>query len=303
MEPVVGVALLRVLDQAFVERIGLLARRADLLDAHRALGEHRRQRRDTDPVGRLLVVIAVVPLRIVADRFDIDAALDPVAPAHRAGLARHRHQRVREIGIHLAEHPGQHAAKRQPHDELQVRNVQPFGDEAMLRQHNVMQPVMRKARAKPVARLAGAAEADDVGDDEKILCSVERLAGAEQLIGHRWLKPCLRRAGGVVNQQHRIGDAARGVGLRRAERQIVLPQRRQRLAGAQAEIAYVEVVFAEIGPVGFGHALAITDRRCVGKHTGCHVPFHAPESHSACCSAHPRSVGYRPSFRCRRLET
>ena len=61
--------------------------------------------------------------------------------------------------------------------------------------------------------------------------------GAEQLVGKRRLEPGLRRAGGVVDQQHGVGDAARGVRLRRAERDVMLPQLRQRLAAGEAEIA------------------------------------------------------------------
>ena len=178
-----------------------------LLDADDALGEQRGERRDADPVGRLLLVVAVVPLRIVADRLDVDAALDPVAPAHRPGLARDRHQRVHEIRKHLAEHPGQHAAERQAHHQLQTRDAEALGDEAVLRHRDVVQPIVRKARAQAVARLAGAAEADDVGDDEEMPRGVERLAGAEQLAGERRLEPGLGRAGGVVDQQHGVGDA------------------------------------------------------------------------------------------------
>ena len=106
----------------------------------------------------------------------------------------------------------------------------PLGDEPVLRHRDVVQPVVRKARAQAVARLAGAAEADDVGDDEEMLRGIERLAGAEQFVGERGLEPGLRRCRWCCGSAARVDDAARGVGLRRAERDVMLPQLRQRLA-------------------------------------------------------------------------
>ena len=139
----------------------------------------------------------------------------------------------------------------------------PFGDEPVLRHRDIMQAVLRKARAETVARLAGAAEADDVGDDEKIPRGIERLAGAEQFVGERRLEPGPAGAGGVVDQQRRVDDAARGVGPRRAERDVMLPQLRQRLAGGETEIAGHKIVFAEIGPIRFRSCAWISECRCI----------------------------------------
>ena len=72
-----------------------------------------------------------------------------------------------------------------------MRDAQALGDEPVLRHRHVVQAVMRKARAQAVARLAGFAEADDVGDDDEMPRGIERLARAEQLAGQRRFQPGL----------------------------------------------------------------------------------------------------------------
>ena len=83
---------------------------------------------------------------------------------------------------------------------------------------------------------------------EEVPRGVERLARAEQLAGQRRLQPGLGGAGGVVDQQHGVVDLARGVGLRRAERDVMLPQFGQHLAAGEAEVLDDEVALAEVGP-------------------------------------------------------
>src|SRR5262249_35756275 len=113
-----------------------------------------------------------------------------------------------------------------------------FGEQTMLRHHDVMESKVRKARAQSVAGLAGAAEADDVRDDDEMPRGVERLARPEQLARKSRLQPGLRRAGGGVDQQH-------GRRSRRAERDGVLAQLRQRLSAGEAEIADDEIALAK----------------------------------------------------------
>ena len=77
----------------------------------------------------------------------------------------------------------------------------------------------------------------------------------------RRLQPGLGGAGGVVDQQHGVAMRPR-IGLRRAERDVVLAQLGQRLAAGEAEVADDEIALAEIGPVGFGHAAWHIRERC-----------------------------------------
>ena len=135
-------------------------------------------------------------------------APDAVAAGDLRRQAGERHQRVHEVRMALAPHPGVHAAHRRAHDQAQVIHAEAFGEQAVLRLDHVGVAVVRELRAQPVAGLGGFAVADAVGQHDEVLRRVERLARAEQLA--RELRPQELRAAaaGAVADEHRIAHDA-----------------------------------------------------------------------------------------------
>ena len=170
---------------------------------------------------------------------------DAVASRDLRGQARERHQRVHEVRMPLAPQPGVHAAHRRAHDEAQVIHAEPFGEQAVLRLHHVRVAVARELRAQAVARLAGLAVADAIGQHDEVLAS--RRAAARR----RTARPRTRRrmnCAPVPPVPWPMSTALRTtplrVLLRRAERAVVNAQLGQRLARAESKILQREVAFA-----------------------------------------------------------
>src|SRR6516165_6688575 len=115
-ELVVGIALRRLGEPALVERVGGGQGRRHLLDAGRALGSEGAGRA-VEVVARVLLVEAVVPVRVVADRLSRSAPRQPVAAADLDRLARQRDAAVHQVGVQLGPHPGMHATHRAADDE------------------------------------------------------------------------------------------------------------------------------------------------------------------------------------------
>jgi hypothetical protein len=129
-------------------------------------------------------------------------------------------------------------------------DAEAFGDEPVLGRDDVFVAVMGKLGAQGVARLARAAAADAVGQDDEILRGVERLAGGEQLVGERGHQPRLAAGAGAMQQDHRIGDVAGGVALGRAQRHVMLLELRDLLPTLEAEVLDDEIALALVRPSG-----------------------------------------------------
>ena len=136
-----------------------------------------------DQAAGLGGVFAVFPLGIAGDRIDDHLAQHAVAAGDLDGQAGERHQGVHEVGIGVAPDPGVHAAHGGAHDEAEVIDFQAFGEQLVLRPHHVAVAVLGEAHVQAVARAAGFAVADAVGEDDEVGRGVEELAGAEELAG------------------------------------------------------------------------------------------------------------------------
>ena len=235
-----------------IERVAGFPGRRHFLDPAHVLGLQESIGRRHHPLGRVLVVIAVVPAGILADRFGGDAALNPVAAADLDRLAGDRNEAVHQVGIHVSPHPGVHPAHGRAHDEAQVLDAETFGHELVLGRDDVLIAVMGELGAQAVARLAGAAAADTVRQDDEVLRRVERLAGGEQLVGKRGHQPGLAAGARAVEQDHRIGDVAGRVALRRSQRRVMLLEVGMHLAALEAEILDDEIGLALVRPVAGG---------------------------------------------------
>ncbi len=184
---------------------------------------------DAERLG-LLGVVAALPVGIVADRVDDEAAHHPVAARHLGGLGRHRHQRVHEAGMRDTPDPGVHAAHGVAEHEPHVAQTQTLRRQPVLRLHHVIVVVAGKFRPHAVGGLGGFAVADPVRQHDEILGGVERFAWAEQLAGEARGQHAGAGAGGAVQDQNRLAR-------RLADGAVVHAQLRHHLAGVEAEIA------------------------------------------------------------------
>ena len=92
-------------------------------------------------------------------------------------------ERVHEAGMGVAPAPGVHAAHRGPGDQQQVVDAEVLRQQPVLRRHHVVVVVAREIHPQAVARPAGGAVADAVGQHDEVLARVERAAGAEERLG------------------------------------------------------------------------------------------------------------------------
>jgi hypothetical protein len=162
--------------------------------------------------------------------------------------AGHRHHRPGEIGVLLRPDEAVHAAHRRAHQQAETADAEPLHQHPPLRLHHVVIAILRKLHAEAVAGLRRFAVADIVRKDHVIAAYVERLTGAEQLLGELGLQELAAAAAGAVEHHHRIDDAARFVAPRRSQGRIMHPQRRQLLAGLEAEVAKRDIpLFQTIG--------------------------------------------------------
>ncbi len=246
---VVGVAPGRLFQPLFVERVGRRQGRRHLLDAGRAL-DVEIAGGAVDVVARILVVEAVVPVRIVADRLGGGAAAEPVAAADLDRLARDRDDPVHQVGIGLGPHPGMHAAHRAADDEAQVADPEVLGDEAIAAVDHVAVAVVREVAAEAVGRLRRAAAADRILHDDEVVAGIERLARPEQFVGELGPQPVGAGAGIALQQEHAVDDPAGGVALRHADRAIVQFQLGQHLAAGETVVLQDEIGLVVVRPLG-----------------------------------------------------
>ena len=232
VEDVVRVGEEGRLEPRVEERIGLVARRRRLVERLvAAVGGEAVEDRGELRALRLLRVIAVHPLRIVADRVDDEPAHDPVAARHRRRQRCHRHGDVHHARIFLRPDPRFHAAHRIAEQEPQVLDAQVLVHEALVRLDHVAVVVARKACAQAVGRFARLAVADGVGKDDVVARRVERLARAEELAGEGRRQQTGARSGRAVQQHY-------GLARRIAHRRVVQAQLRQHLPRMEAEVAH-----------------------------------------------------------------
>ena len=134
-----------------------------------------------------------------------------------------------------------------------MANGETFGQQAVLRQDQVVIIVMREFRTQPVGGFRRSSGAQGVGDDDKVFRGVQRLAGAEQLA--RVSRRQHRRGGprGAVQDQYRL---ARGI----ADRDVMEAQFGKGLAGVKPKIFR--------GPVGLFRCWILSRGRGYGKQRG-----------------------------------
>ena len=110
--------------------------------------------------------------------------------------------------------------------------------------------VAREFHVRAVARLAGIAMADGVGQHEEKFRRVQRLAGAEKFTGKAVAHELPAAASGAMHDEHGIIDPALGVAMDRAQRAVMHAQLRQASAILKAEIANHEVMLGGLGKAG-----------------------------------------------------
>ena len=121
---------------------------------------------------------------IIADGFQHHPPEHPVARRHRGRLRGHRHQHV--LPLADSARPRSRCACRPSNcrSRAGVLDAEPLGDQPVLRIDHVVVTVFRKRRPRFASDgFADLAVADAVGNDDEILCRVERLARAEQFAG------------------------------------------------------------------------------------------------------------------------
>lgn len=111
-----------------------------------------------------------------------------------------------------------------------------FGEEPMLQADHVVVGVARELHPEAVARLGRRPVADAVGQDDVVLRRVEKLAGAEQLVGELRLQELCSASTRAVQDQDRVAHDALGVLLGRAQRPIVQPHLLERLPAREAHV-------------------------------------------------------------------
>lgn len=121
-------------------------------------------------------------------------------------------------------------------------HTQALGQQPVLRLHHVIVVVARELRAQAVGGPGGLPGAEGVGQDEVVAAHVERLARPEQLVGEVLGKHARARAGGAVQDQHRLAR-------RRAYRAVVQLQLGEHLARMKAKVARHPVALLRLGVV------------------------------------------------------
>ena len=236
---------------SLVPGVGGVTRRSRLVPADRAAGHHHQKIDGADHPGvRWLGVVAVLVRGIARDAVHDHRAHDPVSARNLRRRAGERHEAVDKVRIHLTPGPAVHRPHRGAEHETEVRHLQAVNEHRVLRANHVVVGVLRKARVQTVAWLAGFSVADAVGQDDEIARRIEDLAGAEQFTAEGLRQERRAGAAGAVENHHGVPDDARGISLRSPDRPIVEVEGRQRLAGAEPEIAGDEIAFGRRGKVG-----------------------------------------------------
>ena len=246
-ELVVGVALRRLGQSALVERVGGSESRCHFLNAGRAFGAEI-PGGGVDVVAWVRFVEAIVPVRVVPDRFGLGAAAEPVAAADLDRLAGDRHHPVHQLGVHLGPHPRMHATHRAADDQPQMGNIETFADQPIAGLDHVIVAVVREFPFETVGGLARSATTDRVRHDHEVFRGIERLPGRKQLVGEARAQPIGTGAGVALQQQHPVDDLARGIVFCRSKGAVVEFQLGQRLAVPEHIVADDVVALVIIRP-------------------------------------------------------
>jgi hypothetical protein len=129
-------------------------------------------------------------------------------PENLRRQAGQRHQRIHEIGVTFAPHPGLHAAHRRAHDQPQVIHPEALGEQPVLRIHHVVVAIAREFRAQAIAGLRRLAVADAVGHHDEVLVRVQDLPGAEQFAGEFGADELRTTAARAVSDEHGVAHDA-----------------------------------------------------------------------------------------------
>ena len=121
----------------------------------------------------------------------------------------------------------------------------PCASKNLRRANHVRIIVVGKFGPQAVARFRGFSEAgaELIGKNQIIFRRIEQLAGAKEHSRKRRNKPHAAGAIRAVQNQHGVGDAAAGVAVRRADRRVMQPHLRKRLAVRKFEIVRDEIAF------------------------------------------------------------
>ena len=117
--------------------------------------------------------------------------------------------------------------------------------------------------------------ADAVGKDDEVHAGIEELPGLKEHAGELLRQEVGARAGGAVQDEHRIADDASRIPARRSQRAVVQPELGQHLTAVEPELAKREVARRWSQVVLAGHRQADEsgeDDRC-GEQTMLHGPI------------------------------
>ena len=115
-------------------------------------------------------------------------------------------------------------------------DLEALAEQQILCLHHVVVAVVGKAATQAIARLAGFAVADAIGQYDKKPRRIERLPRPEELAGELVTHEVAAVAAGAVQDEHDVAHHALRVRTRMAKGTVVDAQLRQRFTGGEAEI-------------------------------------------------------------------
>ena len=115
-------------------------------------------------------------------------------------------------------------------------DLEALAEQQILCLHHVVVAVVGKVAAQAIARLAGFAVADAIGQYDKKPRRIERLPRPEELAGELVAHEVAAVAAGAMHDEHRIAHHALRIRTRMAKGTVVDAQLRQRFTGREAEI-------------------------------------------------------------------
>ena len=115
-------------------------------------------------------------------------------------------------------------------------DVQPLGQQQMLRRHHIVVVIVREMRMQPVARLRRPAVPDVVRQHDVILRRIQQLSRSKQHAGKIRRQKLRARPARSVHDQHRVVHVPLRIAMRRAQRSVVQLHLRQRFARPEMKI-------------------------------------------------------------------
>src|SRR5262249_42139564 len=114
-------------------------------------------------------------VRVMADRLSSSATRDSVAAADLDRLTGEPDDPILQVGVHLGPHETMHATQRAADHQMQMANLEPFGDQLVHGVDHIVIAVMWEIAFEPVRGFARAAATERIRYDDKISPSIQRL--------------------------------------------------------------------------------------------------------------------------------